>query len=309
LKFPFEVEEKSEVPKEQQATTTVQRKGATWLQLVFGSYNLQCKSRLRIRSVRDDDEQIFTQKTLAQSGGKSALFNGDTVQLKLEIAPGEKDVFVKVKNVISGTKAAEGLKPKYGTKQAADTSKKEALCDKPDSRVSSNDKRVGRIEPAGCTGFIVAINGFLTAGHCTRRLMTTIEFNVPRSQPDGTPVRARVADQYTILQNTMQTKDPGDAFGEDWALFAVSPNSNTGKLPVEVQGPGFELFAGKMPSKIRVAGFGVSYIPLELARSHRLTTTKAKRSRLTQDQWILSQSTGGTSDMAEQPRTGIQVVQ
>jgi V8-like Glu-specific endopeptidase len=112
--------------------------------------------------------------------------------------------------------------------------------------------------PVGCTGWIVGENTFLTAGHCVGPNMRLLEFNVPASAPDGTTNPAAVRDQYAIVQASIVFNDDGaGAIGDDWAVFRVAANTQTGLLPRAAQGAQFALSQTLNPNQVTITGYGV----------------------------------------------------
>jgi hypothetical protein len=89
--------------------------------------------------------------------------------------------------------------------------------------------------------------------------MQLIEFNVPLSQPNGAIVASQVRDQYRVIANSIVTKNT--VIGDDWAVFRVLPNTQTGLLPQVAQGATFQLSNNKNPANVRVTGFGVDGPP------------------------------------------------
>jgi hypothetical protein len=89
-----------------------------------------------------------------------------------------------------------------------------------DDRVASNDLAVGRIMPVGCTGWVISNGAFLTAGHCFTVNMTTIQFNVPASNIDGTTNPPGPNDQYPIDRSNVTWRDNGRVtIGRRWLAY------------------------------------------------------------------------------------------
>ena len=218
---------------------------APWLQLHFGDYNLGKRSYITITSLKDGSHQRLNHKNLTKCRNSSVYFNGDAVEVELHIAPGEKDVFFNLAEITVGEWVGAP----------------ESLCGQ-DDRVSYTDRRVGRIMPVGCTGWIVSNGVHLTAGHCEDgHNMDMLEFNVPPSWPDGTVRHPLAEDQYDIDQNSIVWFDDGDGIGNDWAVFACDPNPQTNLLPVQAQGYFFRMSRDDSPSTVRVTGYGVDSTP------------------------------------------------
>jgi len=131
----------------------------------------------------------------------------------------------------------------------------ESVCGATDDRVASTNPRSGRIMPVGCTGWLIDGGALLTAGHCTGASMQTVEFNVPASRADGTTVSPPVRDQYRVAAGSVVTQNTG--VGNDWAIFRVLPNTETGLLPAAAQGATFQLSNTENPANVRITGFGV----------------------------------------------------
>ena len=93
--------------------------------------------------------------------------------------------------------------------------------------------------PIGCTGWLVNGGEFLTAGHCIGAGTQTVEFNVPASQANGTTVAPAVRDQYPVIAGSIVSANTG--VGNDWAIFRVPPNTETGLMPTAAQGGAFQL--------------------------------------------------------------------
>jgi V8-like Glu-specific endopeptidase len=136
----------------------------------------------------------------------------------------------------------------------------ETLCDS-DDRTRSDDRRVGRLMPVGCTGWLVGNDLALTAGHCdVSQLMEIIEFQIPSSSPTGTTNPAHPNDQYPVIRTAIRKQYTG--IGDDWAVFKIGANSNTGKLPGVQQGGFFKLSKAARPSQARITGYGVDNTPV-----------------------------------------------
>jgi hypothetical protein len=237
----------------------VTKPGAHWIQLLFDSYNLGKDSRLTITAKKDNASITYSESSLARSRGQTILFNGDTVSLDLQIAAGEKNIFIAVQNVVLGTPPAQPSKDKPSSTKESLTGTKEAMCGFSDNRSSLTDMRIGRLMPVECTGFLFG-GVFLTAGHCARNSMNVIQFNVPISEADGQPENPKPENQYPI--GKVVKNDPGQKFGHDWAVFKVLPNAKTGLLPPALKTKkGFASYLGSLPASVRVSGYGVSYDP------------------------------------------------
>jgi len=132
---------------------------------------------------------------------------------------------------------------------------REAICGSTDDRVASANPRVGRIMPIGCTGWLIDGNRLLTAGHCIGAATQTVEFNVPASQNNGTIVAPPVRDQYRVISGSIVSQTGG--VGNDWAVFQVLANTQTGLMPAAAQGAIFQLSNTDNPAQARITGYGL----------------------------------------------------
>jgi len=217
--------------------------GAEWLQLQFSNFNLGW-STLRIRDLDTGELQTFTQAQLEAWEGRTAMFNSSRLRISVDLARNERQrVFyqleqIRVGELNSGPNTDVGIESICGT----------------DNRVASTDTRVGRLVPVGCTAWIVGNNLFLTAGHCVASGATTLQFNVPASQSNGALVNPGVRDQYSVVQSSIRSSNAG--IGNDWALFRVTANTQSGLLPRQAQGRQFSLANNRTPANARITGFG-----------------------------------------------------
>lgn len=239
---------------------TIEMPGAPWMRIVFGECALGDSSRIMVRSGWNQDWQQLDARSLADWGNVSAVFNGDRVEVRLIVAPGDSDVQVAVRGAVVGV--GRPLRP-------------ETQCGAGDDRVASTDNRVGRLFNSGCTGWRIGNGAFLTAGHCADfdpdnagpmlpdgilDLGGVLEFNVPASQADGTNVAAAPQDQYPISVTGVQWRfdGAGQGLGKDWCVFGVNANANTGLLPHQAYGLPFRI-TRELPANgtsTRVTGFG-----------------------------------------------------
>ncbi len=213
--------------------------GAPWIQLRFGHTNLASGSYIEITSVLDGATQRLDAKGLAQWNHQSAYFNGDAVEVHLFVGGQDRGVQVDVSAVVVG---------EWGV---ADRS----ICGV-DNRIASTEPRVARIDPIGCTGWNVSNGKYLTAGHCLAGGSSnqTLSFNPPASLPDGTVQFPGPQDQYSIDQSSFDFANGG--VGNDWGVFEVFNNTQTGLSPFQAQGS-FDVRQDFNPANIRITGFGV----------------------------------------------------
>ncbi len=246
--------------------------GAAWLQLQLAEVQLGPDGVLKITSA-SGDSQSFSQAEIEAWGGLTAIFNGSTVRVTLTPGPGATaPVSAKVDNIIIGLPASDGgteaivpapLRNLLGDIERfipddvrrPPTEGVEAICGPSDDRVASSNLRAGRIMPIGCTGWLIDGGTLLTAGHCAQTTAQTVEFNVPGSQTNGTTVSPPVRDQYRIIASSMVSQNTG--VGNDWAVFRVLPNTETGLMPAVAQGATFQVSNTDNPAQVRITGYGV----------------------------------------------------
>jgi V8-like Glu-specific endopeptidase len=216
--------------------------GAEWLQLQFSSFNLGW-STLQIRDLDTGELQTFTQAQLEAWDGRTAMFNSSRLRISVDLARNERqNVFYQLEQI------------RVGDVSNSDTDVViQTICGV-DNRVASTDNRVGRLVPVGCSAWVVGNNLFLTAGHCVASRATTLQFNVPASQTSGALVNPAIRDQYSVVQASIVSRNAG--IGNDWALFRVAANTQTGLLPRQAYGRQFSLSNNRTPTNARVTGFG-----------------------------------------------------
>ncbi len=221
------------------ASHTVSIADAPWLQLEFSDVELGANSYLEITSLLDNATQRLDAATFAQWGERSAYFNGDAVEVRLFVDPADSGVTLDIVEVIVGENPVQA----------------ESICGAVDNRVASTEPRVGRIDPIGCTGWIIENGKLLTAGHCLAGSGNDIlSFNPPASLPNGTVQFPGPEDQYSINRSSFQFANGG--VGNDWGVFSVFNNAQTGVQPIQAQGS-FSIRQDRNPSNIRITGFGV----------------------------------------------------
>lgn len=231
--------------------------GAPWLRLLFGPSRLGRTGTLVLTSLEDGASQVLTAESLEAWGHASAFFNGSAVEVALVSVPAEPRLRLRIDRLMVGERPSS-LRLKGGGLGV------KTICGTTDDRVSSNDPGVGRIVPIGCTGWNVTNGAHLTAGHCDRFDAQILEFNVPASQSDGTIVHPPPQDQYPIVASSFVSAATG--IGNDWAVFATNPNSNTGLRAVLAQGKAFRMSRDSTSTNLRVTGYGVDGPPPDFGR-------------------------------------------
>lgn len=220
---------------------TVAIAGAAWLRLQFSDAYLGRNSYISVKSLTDGAVQELNTTTLWEWQNTSAYFNGEAVEVKLHVGPNDAGVFVEINEIIVGD-IPSGITPL-------------TQCGPTDDRVPSNDPAAGRLLNIGCTGWIVD-NGFhVTAGHCSGGSATVLQFNVPPSNPNGSINHPGPEDQYSVDPNSKQSVNGG--VGNDWGVFHVFDNSQTGLQPIQAQGASFTVKQDLGPATIRITGYGV----------------------------------------------------
>jgi V8-like Glu-specific endopeptidase len=224
------------------ATHVVRQEGARWLRLRFDAIELPAGSVLRLTSLADGARQHLNATTAAQWRNTSAYFNGAAVRVELLAAEGAAGALVALAEVVAG-RAVDGT---------------ESQCGPSDDRVASNAANRARLLDVGCTANLTADGCFITAGHCmaTASLLDVVEFNVPLSAANGGLVHPPPADQY-VPTGTRQFSNGG--IGNDWGVFTVFANTETGLTPLQAQGSGLE-FSTVLPRRrntVEITGYGV----------------------------------------------------
>lgn len=244
----FDSREIVQPPGEEEAPPThvVEVPGALWLRIHFGDCNLGTKSAVTITSRLDGSTQTHTAQTLPAWSNSTAYFNGDALEIVLDIAPGETGISYTIDEVSVG-------EPQYAD---------EDQCGATDDRVPYDDDRIGRVEPVGCTGWRISSGAYLTAGHCNDLPtdMQLIEFKVPASTTGGLVVHPAAEHQFPIIASSKvsQNDHSGDDVGNDWAVFRISPNTD-GTLPHLKYTDALKFFRVTneyFPTTVRVTGYG-----------------------------------------------------
>ena len=291
----------------------IQIEGAQWLQLRFAEFHL-VNGQLKVSSAVD--EQTFTHNQLEDWEGLTAVFKGSEVTITLT-PEASREISAKVGDVIIGL---PGPSPEVGLETVwrplinllgddlqrfipTDTLRKpdgpnpeaafapEAICGSIDDRTASNHPASGRIMPIGCTGWIIQGEGsrLLTAGHCIGTGTQTIEFNVPASAANGATVSPPVRDQYRVIANSIVDQYTG--IGNDWAVFQVLPNTQTGLMPIDAQGTFFTVSNTANSATVRITGYGVDGPPPMFGRGPRNADNQTQQTHTGR----LTQNTGGAN--------------
>ncbi len=214
---------------------------APWIRLLFSEADLGRHSYVILTSLHDNAWQRLTAVSLEQWQNSSAYFNGNAVKLELYAVGSDRDIFLEMKEIMVGEWAPGALT--------------ESICGPTDDRIPSNDPATGRVMSIGCTGWIIASGIHVTAGHCSGSGAAVLQFNVPLSLPSGTVQNPGPQDQYSVDVSSKIWTDGG--IGNDWGVFEVFDNSNTGLQPIAAQGAAFIMAQDFGPDSIRITGYGV----------------------------------------------------
>lgn len=225
------------------------RPGAAWLKLIFQHVDLG-SNRLVISSPQSDQSQTFTStRALKDWNWTSRLFFGSHLRVQLEVAGGDTDLRY-VEDVLSKIVVGQDVTPRRNLENDMDDEHSNGDEEEPcgdDSRVPSEDVRVGRMLPVTCTVFAVEDGIYLTAGHCLReaRELQNVHFNVPLSTLTGRPVDAATRDIYPLELSSVICNDCGGVnqeHGLDWAVVRLGRNSETNIPPHEAQRASFKIY-------------------------------------------------------------------
>lgn len=225
-----------------QTQHVVRVEGAHSLRLRFERAELAPGAVLRITSLADGARQHLNATTLQQWRHTSAWFNGGAVKLEL-LAP-------------EGARSAGTLA--LGSVYAGRLVTPESQCGGSDDRVPSSAANRARLLQMGCTANLTADGCFITAGHCLDASgpNDVVEFNVPLSNPNTTLNHPPPSDQYIPTSNSQHLNA---GIGNDWGVFTVFPNTETGLTPLQAQGAGLE-FSTVLPRRnniVEITGYGV----------------------------------------------------
>ncbi len=226
---------------------------APWLQLHFAEWKLSQGSYLLLTSQLDGGQQRFDAASLQTWRGFSACFNGEAVVVELYTPDPEAADFIVIEQITVGN--SDGGEPGGSCSWPC------GICDG-DDRVPSNDSRVARTFPGGCTGWLVSNGACLSAGHCEEDpgwQLQMLQFNVPLSTCSGGRVNPPPEDQYPVIESSIVWQNAGT--DDDWAVFRCGPNSNTGLLPHHAQSLFFRMARDEFPTQARVTGYGIDADP------------------------------------------------
>ena len=227
--------------------------GADWVRVWFGETVLPQGAELVITSARTGAAHRLNAESLEQWSNSSAYLAGDTAFVDL-VMPGAQAEDSTARIRIEGVDA--GLPPLESR----------TICDGNDDRVLSYDPGPGRLAPIGCTVWLFnnRPNSAITADHCGPGGGDTVWFNVPLRTAGGSVVPPEPEDQYPVDNASVQDSG-GATVGNDWAVFGMFDNSNTGLSPVDAQLGSYLLATQAPPSDgrpISVTGYGSTSFPV-----------------------------------------------
>lgn len=199
-------------------------------------------AHIELVSALDGAMQLVDSASLAAWGGAGAAMNGSRIDVYAVSAGPEDRSRFSISSVM--TYESEG--------DAA-----LAVCGA-DDRAADTRLAIGRLSLL-CTAFTLNTGVVVSAGHCGVTNGDFVEFNVPASWNDGTPRAAHPDDQYPVDVQTIV-----DGGQDDWVVFRVGANSNTGLVPREAYGDffyvGYLRQAGGGQEAL-VSGFGIDTVP------------------------------------------------
>lgn len=231
--------------------TVIEVSDAAWLRVNFELAELGQdpqtleSSLVRVTSLDDLAAQHLNAVGMSQWYNTSAYLNGSAVYVELVAAPNGLPTRIVIDKVIAGEPEPGG-----GI---------DSICGPTDDRLPSFSPRNARLMSIGCTAWIIddPNHQFITAGHCIGG--STVEFNVPMSNSNGTINHPGPEDQYSVQTTSRQSVNGG--IGNDWGYFACFPNTETGLTAYQAQGDFYTLAATPPPVQgqtIRITGYGVT---------------------------------------------------
>ncbi|MCA8975316.1 MAG: hypothetical protein KDC98_11385, partial [Planctomycetes bacterium] len=204
-----------------------------WMRLYFDDVNLAKGSYVRIVSVRDGEVMTMRQEHMPQWGFSTAYFNGHSVMIELVAGANTEKNFISCSKVMVGDINQGAGMP-------------DTICGSTDDRVPSTDARSGRIDPIGCSAWIIDMptsgndKCHLSAGHCLASGQI-LEFNVPASGANCALSHPPVAKQFAIDAASSQSMSGG--VGNDYWVFKCFTHPTTGRTTFQEQGFAYTLSA------------------------------------------------------------------
>ena len=223
---------------------------APYVRLLFGEMELGTKSYVMIKSIYDNKQMTHTSSTLDDWNNSTMFFNGDSILVELYLHRNDDNVQIELLKLFVG--------------EIPDNNGVDRTICGTDNRISSSNDAIGRIFPVGCTAWIANNGKLVSAGHCVYYSEIyengfgneIIEFNVPVSTSNGTPQHPGAESQYIV--NNYEYHDNG--LGDDWIVFDVYNNIETGLQPIQFQNDYFIIEAEDSYNNtevFRITGCGV----------------------------------------------------
>ena len=224
---------------------------ALGFRIIFGDFNLGLHSYIVAFSNKDGAHQTLDDVSIRQWGNGTAFFNGETVTIELYVDARDSDVFFEITET-----QLSPLVPSYTSDHtmrvmsddcpSSDLHKYVLESNCQDDRNLSTHPAAGRtlndwsgVIVPNCTAWVTSSGALVSAGHCRYNSgvlrMVGVEFNSPVSTPDGVPQHPHPDHQYAVDQSSVIDSGPYSVSGNDWMVFKVHPNSNTGLLPAQAQ--------------------------------------------------------------------------
>jgi hypothetical protein len=209
----------------------VQIDSAQWFRIFFKKHDLGKSSYIEIRSTLDNSRQLLNSKSIFEWQNTSAYFNGSTFEISLYVAPDDKNIYFEIQEILIGYNLT---KDGYN-----------GICGV-DDRIRSNSLMVARLWSGTVygTAFKVCPDKFVSAGHLFGVMSVVIEFNIP--DYGGHPP---ASDQYSVDPTSLEQ-------GDDWAVFKVFPNSNTGNEPLK-EGVCLNVTQDIIGTNVKTIGYGL----------------------------------------------------
>ncbi len=221
--------------------------GTPWMRLFFSKIQLGKGSYLRLVSLRDGDVQTMEMHHVEQWQSSSAFFNGNVVLVEIVAGPGTNKNYVEIDKVMAGDNQP-GQQP-------------DTICGTTDDRVPSSHPASGRIDPIGCSGWIINVPAtgtdklHLSAGHCFSS--GVLEFDVPGSGANCSLVHPPASKQFAIDAASSMSVNGG--VGNDYWVYRCFANSTTGLTTYQTQAAAFNLAAAipGVSTTLRNYGYGL----------------------------------------------------
>lgn len=249
-----------EITRISSAAWRVRAAGAAYIRLHFERNGLPPAVSLTISDSTGRSVQHLDAKALAAWSDNTAYFNGDSVFVSARM---REDSPVAI-GAVEAKLHALTVETETDARSLSNIDRLGQIIGT-DDRVHSTDRAVGRIEPVGCTGWLISIGIGLTAGHCldpaeNQGKAQILEFDVPASLPNGTVQHPPASEQFPMSWAAVDWKN--NNLGDDWGVFAVG--SNDGGTSAFQDHPYFRPTADKpveVGQRLGVTGYGLDTHP------------------------------------------------